>query len=356
MFSLRRCSHVHLARRIGFSSIRSSSRNFALQAQCAARHTNSRSEPWLASSRIHIRATLNTKGISTSRRTNSTYARPTTSTTATPDLDEHGLELPMSQSEHSQILARAAHVWPAPAPPSQLPPGWSSTWSQWPYLLTYFWLSPYFLMLPQIEMLLNVRHGVPGEARPVVFCVGRNAFVCTIVPGEWAGEKGGGFYLVEGGAGAGAGGEAGGEAEAEAENGEGGGEGGGLWHFSDVRNEKELLELLHADPSLSSAKQPGGGLVQVPISPEGGDALARVLARDESVIPILAEKFLDYVPEKTGVEEESVMLGEGGEEIVREVAERMKDGMGEEEGLRMMEGLVKEIETKLAEEEKGGGR
>ncbi|KAJ7304511.1 hypothetical protein DFH08DRAFT_976689 [Mycena albidolilacea] len=66
---------------------------------------------------------------------------------------EEGIPLQHSGLTTASLLAYGAAHWPAP---DVLPAGWRADWAQWDYLLTLFAFSPYFLRLPQIEMLVNV--------------------------------------------------------------------------------------------------------------------------------------------------------------------------------------------------------
>ncbi|KAF8071907.1 hypothetical protein FPV67DRAFT_1483131 [Lyophyllum atratum] len=182
-------------------------------------------------------------------------------------LAQEGMEIPIEPSEYRQILARAKKVWPRP--PS-VPDTWSCTWEEWAYLLTFYWLSPYYLMLPQIEMLVNIRHRIPGETRPILFSNERQAFVFTLVnsPKE--------FFLFDGGTSI-------------------------LYRVQGVRNEHTLVQLMDKGDEALEAK-----LQVVPPNEEGEDALKRILERDETVIPLLADKFLDYTPLPTTPWEEGI--------------------------------------------------
>lgn len=62
---------------------------------------------------------------------------------------------------------------------------------------------------------------------------------------------------------------------------------GQLWLFEGARSEEELLGVMMGNPELTQA-----ALAKVPVRREGGDALERVLACDETVIPLLVERFL----------------------------------------------------------------
>ncbi|KAF5382205.1 hypothetical protein D9615_004386 [Tricholomella constricta] len=175
-------------------------------------------------------------------------------------LDKEGVTIPIEPSEYRQILARTKQVWPCPR---ALPPGWSCKWEDWAYLLTFYWLSPYYLMLPQIEMVVNIRHRIPGETRPILFSNERQAFVFTLVDSPRQ------FFLFDGA-------------------------GSVLYRVAGISNEQALVQLMTQGDDAFQAK-----LQLVPPDEEGEEALMRILARDATVIPLLAEKFLDYTPVPT---------------------------------------------------------
>jgi hypothetical protein len=83
--------------------------------------------------------------------------------------------------EARAVIARAKEVWPCPP---IIPAGWSCSWEHWSYLLTFYWLSPYYLMLPQIEMIVNIRYRIPGETRPILFSNEQQSFIFTLVDDE----------------------------------------------------------------------------------------------------------------------------------------------------------------------------
>ncbi|KAG5652119.1 hypothetical protein H0H81_006256 [Sphagnurus paluster] len=180
--------------------------------------------------------------------------------TSTQRLATEGVTIPIQPPEYLAILSRATQVWPAP--PS-IPAGWSASWADWSYLLTFYWLSPYFLMLPQIEMLVNIRYALPGETRPVLFQNDSQRFVFTTVlnPNR--------FFLFDGAANA-------------------------LFRIKGARDESALVAIMaQGEHALQAA------LIPMVPNPEGDAALARILDRDGSVVPLLAEKFLDYTPVPT---------------------------------------------------------
>jgi hypothetical protein len=165
------------------------------------------------------------------------------------------------------MIERAKRVWPCPP---IIPPGWSSEWEKWPYFLTFFWFSPYFLMLPQIEMLVNIRYGIPGEARPILYSDEKESFIFVLH---------GRFYLY------------------------------------DCRNlEMYQFEGQWTEESLGRAMC--GDFDAIPKSkleedPEGAKVLQRIFDRDETVTQILGDKYLDYTPDVTRSWEESGSVQSG---------------------------------------------
>ncbi|KAF8888109.1 hypothetical protein BD779DRAFT_1525629 [Infundibulicybe gibba] len=186
------------------------------------------------------------------------------STSAMARLEEDGLQVHITNEEMKLIIERAKEVWPGPP---RIPPGWSCNWETWPYLLTLYWLSPYYLMLPQIEMIVNIRHRIPGETRPLLYSNEREAFVFTLVDDNTR------FYAYM-------------VAKQE------------LRVFGGVKDEDALVQQLEAGLDLRS-------LPIVAVDKEGEEALQRILDRDEAVIPLLAQKFLDYTPDATHPWEEN---------------------------------------------------
>ncbi|KAJ7812180.1 hypothetical protein B0H14DRAFT_3879760 [Mycena olivaceomarginata] len=77
-------------------------------------------------------------------------------------------------ARRSLLVAYGAAHWPAP---DVLPASWSADWARWDHPLTLFAFSPYFLRLPQIEMLVSVKYGIPGEVRPIMYSNAREALL-----------------------------------------------------------------------------------------------------------------------------------------------------------------------------------
>ncbi|KAH0585181.1 hypothetical protein H2248_008437 [Termitomyces sp. 'cryptogamus'] len=165
----------------------------------------------------------------------------------------------INPDEYEKLLAHACKCWP-PAP--SVPPNWSCTWSEWEALLSYYWFSPYYLMLPQIELHVNIQYGIRGETRPILFSNERDAFVFTIVDSNR-------YFLFDG-------------------------QFSALYCIKGVSNDHQLVELMiEGDDALVARFE------AIEESEEGLSAMQRILARDETVIPLLAEKFLHYTPVPT---------------------------------------------------------
>ncbi|KAG6862560.1 hypothetical protein C0995_000108 [Termitomyces sp. Mi166 len=197
-------------------------------------------------------------------------------------LNSHGDE---HDYEREILLAHASNSWP---PPPFVPPNWSCTWSEWEGLVTFYWLSSYYLMLPQVEMHVNIQYGIRGQTRPILFSNERDAFVFTIVDSNE-------YFLFDGCFSA-------------------------LFRIKDVCNDHELVELMaQGDDALVERFE------DLEESEEGLSVIQRILERDETVIPLLAEKFLHYTPVTTtpGMESTSPVLQE--EEIVKDMESRDLD-------------------------------
>ncbi|KAG6842336.1 hypothetical protein C0991_010626 [Blastosporella zonata] len=129
-------------------------------------------------------------------------------------------------------------------------------------MTTYYWFSPYFLMLPQIEMHVNIQYGIRGDTRPVLFSNERQAFVFAILGSN-------NYFFFDGPSSL-------------------------LYRVKDVQSDRQLVELLAKGDEAFAAK-----LEVVQENQQGKALISRILSRDESVIPILAQKFLDYTPTPT---------------------------------------------------------
>lgn len=217
--------------------------------------------------------------------------------------DTHHLPL-KHDGQLAQIVKRAKEVWPPPS--KSIPSGWSCAWESWPHLLTFYWFSPYFLMLPQIEMVVNITYKIPGETRPILFSTSdheREVFIFTLVndPAQ--------FFLYDCGT-------------------------QELSKILGVSTEDALIE------KLGEGKEGGergmGSLQLETLRPdaEGQSAIERILRRDDTVIPLLAEKFLDYTPEPTHPWDESL--------------DAQNEDFTDEEELKQLGLLAEEIKDKLA--------
>ncbi|KAG6813412.1 hypothetical protein H0H92_011391 [Tricholoma furcatifolium] len=185
----------------------------------------------------------------------------------------------LTDEELGGLLDQAEVSWP---PPPTIPPTWSCTWSEWEHLLTYYWFSPLYLMLPRIELLVNIEYGIRGETRPVLFSNERKSFVFAI------GSK---YFLLDGPAKA-------------------------LYRVKNVRNDQELVDLLMQGDDELTLK-----LTAVERTDEGKAVMLRILKRDETVIPLLAEQFLTYTPTPTTPNMET----NGAPESVEQAAEFLED-------------------------------
>ncbi|KAJ7166774.1 hypothetical protein C8R46DRAFT_1271718 [Mycena filopes] len=199
------------------------------------------------------------------------------------------------------LLAYAQTHWPAP---SVVPAGWSTDWSQWDYLLTLFAFSPYFLRLPQIEMLVNIKYAIPGEVRPIMYSVARESLVfCVEMPDDFEDSDS--------------------DSEPESEVGE---DGAAHVFLLDCRTFdlytydpapppaadgtptyaqhapdtiEELVLLIGAAPTPAAVP-----MLRLEPDEAGAAVLQRVLDRDASVIPVLEEDYLGYAPRATSRAEE----------------------------------------------------
>ncbi|THU94722.1 hypothetical protein K435DRAFT_966752 [Dendrothele bispora CBS 962.96] len=195
----------------------------------------------------------------------------------------------MDEAEAATIIQRANESWPAPLSGVPIPEGWSSKWDAWPYLFIFYWFSPHYLMLPHIEMMLNIKYGIPGDARPILFYIpseedvreaqkreeasSPDLFIFTVV------ERPNEFYFFDCSE-------------------------GRLYRFTDPSlTETRLVSLLAEDPAFSTDIL---DYEPVPSSEEGTQILARIMKRDETVIPDAA-KFLGYTPEHTEPWQENLL-------------------------------------------------
>jgi hypothetical protein len=154
----------------------------------------------------------------------------------------------------------------------RLPLGWQSKWDNWELLFTFYYPTPhYFLLMPQIDIIVNVRYAIPGEVRPLMYNNELEAFF---------------FHVAERGT-----------REDTAAN-----EGPRQIYFMDWQGE-DLYSVEEAGTVKDIAQQmiAGGGIQGLKLKKlepdvEGEKVLERVLECDEAVLPILVEKYLGYTP------------------------------------------------------------
>ncbi|KAF7323771.1 hypothetical protein MKEN_00598200 [Mycena kentingensis (nom. inval.)] len=268
-----------------------------------------------------------------------TPRRPYSDTTAR-RLEEEGLPLPKSGPTKAALVGYAEAQWMDLAP-RYLPAGWSTAWKDWDYLLTLFAYSPYFLRLPQIEMLVNVQYAIAGEVKPIAYNSDKDAVIFAVYSTEDP------------------------EYQSDAEQSDSEEGGGGSFsveifylnyrtfsiysfdaeHAPNVpppQSIEELVDLMTGAESPESVP-----LYKLDPDPEGQAALDRILARDASVIPELQEKYLAYeprptteaeeIPEQNEVERErKARLAEAIENTRRYIREAEDEFLAEQEETRKM--------------------
>jgi hypothetical protein len=177
-------------------------------------------------------------------------------------------------------------------------------------------------MIPQIEMIANILYNLPGETRPLLFSNSRDQFVFTLFQEPTR------FFLYD--------------VNKQF-----------LAEFDNVTSEEELVLKMDEDPEVLP-------LTILSPNPEGESAIQRILERDETVIPVLAENFLDYTPQATEPSQEhpsgSPFVTEEEEDkdefrnlILEKVDEAMKDGkkeLTEEEQWKVIEEVTKELDRR----------
>ncbi|KAJ7227734.1 hypothetical protein B0H12DRAFT_1077648 [Mycena haematopus] len=203
---------------------------------------------------------------------------------------EQGLPLLHSGPTTASLLSYAATHWLAP---SVIPPGWSTDWRRWDYLLTLFAFSPYFLRLPQIEMLINVKYGIPGEVRPIMFSDARQSVLFSTelrahnpdsaapegTPSE---DDGAGYVFL-----------------LNCRTFE-------VWTYDPDRGSRHIPDTIEELVLLVGAAPTPEGVPMVKVRPDpaGEEALQRILDRDPTVVPLLERQFLGYAPRPTERSEE----------------------------------------------------
>jgi hypothetical protein len=168
-------------------------------------------------------------------------------------------------------------------------------------------------MLPQIEMLVNIRYRIPGETRPILFSNERQSFIFTLVENKRR------FFMYDAGEQI-------------------------LWEFVGTESEEGLVRRMDADFGALESE-----MKKLVPDEEGEECVKRILARDETVIPVLAERFLDYTPEATHEWEENLTASqELDEDEVDTALETLMEDM-EKLGLELDEAERTDLEAELAE-------
>ncbi|KAJ7085011.1 hypothetical protein C8R43DRAFT_1115407, partial [Mycena crocata] len=256
-------------------------------------------------------------------------------------IEEEGIPLDKSGPTTAALLGYAETHW---LPPPVVPPGWSTDWKRWPYLLTFFAYSPYFLRLPQIEMLVNIKYNIPGEVRPIMYSNEREEVVLSIDLPALA-------DLVEEGDEVSSSDKVDTDAapaqvlllncrtfdlytyDVDKE--------GSLDDAPETVDELVLL--------IAAAPTPEGvPMMRLAPDPEGEATLKRVLDRDESVIPLLESDFLGYAPRATTREDEMVNPDKVDAEVREKFAEAIRNARTHiaeaEEELRLDAEDLKELQ------------
>ncbi|KAL0579488.1 hypothetical protein V5O48_002530 [Marasmius crinis-equi] len=241
------------------------------------------------------------------------------------DLPDAFLSKPRSLSveEAWAVIKRSQEVWPALQGLEDVADVWSQDWAQWDDLFTLYWHSSHYLMIPAIEMFVNLQHGIEGETRPLLYS--------TPLPDEeWqavAKEIGADpntsqnkyllFTIV--------------------------GKDDSVVYIGNL-DTQHILQLFHGDkpvtvdtlvPLLSDTKNIQ--YTPIPRSPEGCKLLDRIFARDPTVREELGEeRWLGLVPPETQPWQEWTALPENGDEDLEFEAmedEEMKELEEEAEAL-----------------------
>ncbi|KAJ2916706.1 hypothetical protein MD484_g3717, partial [Candolleomyces efflorescens] len=215
-------------------------------------------------------------------------------------------------------------------------------------MFTFYYPTPHcFLLIPQIDVLLNVRYGIPGEARPLVYNNELEAFFFevtdrgvrtdisarekprTIYFMDWKAEE---LYLVE-----------------------------------NAKTIKEVSEAMVTSGGLGGLK-----MRRLNEDPEGEKLVDRLLEEDEEVVPLLVSR-LGYMPTPSEdlvdkyLDESQELLGEEllhdvetpDSELARESGEAyddimrmLKEDMGDEAGFLQTEELLDSLRQMTPQEMK----
>ncbi|KAH6915604.1 hypothetical protein BKA70DRAFT_1253241 [Coprinopsis sp. MPI-PUGE-AT-0042] len=202
-----------------------------------------------------------------------------------------------------------------------LPKGWSSDWPKWENLFTFFYpANQYFIVIPQIEFMINIRYGIPGDIRPLMFNNETEAFVFEVVERRF--NERGEYEPVEM------------RSEEEVER---------TLYYVDWQ-EEEVYTVKNASTMKELTKmmvRKGGSLDALELSllesdEEGEEMADRVLDSDASVLPLLEKKYLGYMPPP------SIELSDRYEEEAEQMVEEL--------GLGSMEDEFDDIDPEVAKE------
>ncbi|KAH6874315.1 hypothetical protein BKA70DRAFT_1350452 [Coprinopsis sp. MPI-PUGE-AT-0042] len=189
-----------------------------------------------------------------------------------------------------------------------LPKGWSSDWPKWENLFLFYPANQYFIVIPQIEFMINIRYGIPGDIRRS--CVERRF------------NERGEYEPVEM------------RSEEEVER---------TLYYVDWQ-EEEVYTVKNASTMKELTKmmvRKGGSLDALELSllesdEEGEEMADRVLDSDASVLPLLEKKYLGYMPPP------SIELSDRYEEEAEQMVEEL--------GLGSMEDEFDDIDPEVAKE------
>lgn len=251
--------------------------------------------------------------------------KPTPSPTEA-QLEDDEMDFVIDPDEVHAVIQTAKSTWPTHP---NLPSGWSSDWSKWSHLLTFFYPAPYyFLRLPQIEMFVNIRHAIRGDVLPLAYNNSLEGFVFTTIRRTPPRDLGNRFYYIDWKR----------QELFRIEEGEGGG-----------TSEKRMVQLLRDSRGIE-----GMNLVKLRPDPEGDRVVQRILDHDDTVIPLLGEKYLEYTPAPT----EALLdhyIGEAealtqGEEVQEEGA-AVEEHPGEPETTKALEDILESMRGKVPEDQ-----
>ncbi|EAU90684.2 hypothetical protein CC1G_03953 [Coprinopsis cinerea okayama7 len=198
---------------------------------------------------------------------------------------EGGDDILIDMDHVNAILDYANTHWPRT---KTLPTGWSCTWPNWENLISFFYpTSQYFVVIPQIDFIINVRYAIPGEVQPVMFNNDLNAFVFEVV--ERKSEEEVQAQMAKDKE----------QLERERQKDQDrhrklyylDWEEGELYHITNAHTPRQLARLMIHSGGLSALS-----LSLIQSDPKGEEVADRILARDASVVPLLEENYLGYTP------------------------------------------------------------